>query len=775
MKKTQNRKQWMVRTLLALALVPACGRSLAQKTVYIERGQTVTFVMNRNESTTVQAAAWMLKDDFARALASDVTFVSDKAQPTDDGSPRIHFVTRPESFRAGAHQAYRLSVERDGELLVEGSEPLGTAYGLMELSRRLGVTPWKWWSNAEVKPLDSFNFTLVHPQEDAPVVEHRGIFINDEDWSIAPWATAQQREIGDVEGPWRFRIGPGVTERVCQLLLRLKADTYWPAMHQNTRPFFFTEGDRQMLATYGLYIGTSHCEPLASNAFGEWETRGKGDYNFATNRDEVIRFWQQRLDEVKSQPVIYTMGMRGADDVPMEGAATEAERRALLEDILGVQEQMLDSTLGTRRDSVLRIFIPYKEVMEDVEAGLRVPDDVAVIQCDDNYGYIIWPSDSLLSRPAGTGLYYHVSYRGRPQDNLWLSTTHPRIMQEELVRYSKQTARQRLWVVNVGDIKPAEYQIQLFMDIAWCPTAFNYTDAWYTHLKGFLSSNLALSLDASQTDRLAETLREYYDLMEQCRPEFLAGTRVEEQDPRWTHPVDLPWGQQTMLDYRDRLLRLSREVDRVNPSVAWMHLVQYPVQGAAQMAQKHVAATLARHGLGTWEESDRAHDSIQALTARYNVGTWDGFMCDAPRGLPVFQKVERTTVSTPLPEEPATLLTTRLDATLAPLTADTQPLQFETKSKKKGQALTVEVSILPTHPRHSQELSLEVTLDGVDTQTLDFTTQGRSEEWKQGVLHNSATRTLTLHTAKGKAHTLSLRPLSGGEIYPLEVRTQPAQ
>ncbi len=761
--------------LLMLALTSLAGEAMAQKTFYVERGHDVTFVMNRNESTTVQAAAWMLKDDFSRALASEVTFVSDKATQKADDNPRLHFVTRPEAFKAGAHQAYRLSVERNGELLVEGSDPLGTAYGLMEISRRLGVSPWKWWANAEVKPLDAFNFTLVHPFEDAPVVEHRGIFINDEDWGIAPWATAQQREIGDIEGPWKFHIGPGVTERVCQLLLRLKADTFWPAMHRDTRPFFFTEGDRQMLATYGLYIGTSHCEPIASNALGEWATRGKGDYNFSTNRDEVISFWQQRLAEVKEQPVIYTLGMRGADDVEMEGATSEAQRRALLEDIFGVQEEMLNSTLGTRADSVLRIFIPYKEVMEDVEAGLRVPDDVTIVQCDDNYGYIIWPSDAVLSRLSGTGLYYHLSYWGRPQDYLWLSTTHPRIIQEELVRFAKQASPQRLWVANVGDIKPAEYQIQLFMDIAWNPNAFDYTDAWLVHLKGFLNENLPLSLDAGQTDRLAETLTEYYDLMEQCRPEFLAGTQVEEQDPRWTHPVDLPWSEQTMLDYRDRLLRLSDEVNRISPSVAWMHLVQYPVQGAAQMAVKHVAATLARHGMGLWADSDRAHDSIQALTVRYNTGSWDGFMCAAPRDLPVFQKVERTTVSTPLPQEPVTLLTAKLDDVLAPLRADAQPFLFETKSKKKGQPLTVEVSILPTHPRHSEPLCLEVSLDGGEPQTLDFTTYGRSEEWKQNVLANRATRSVTLTTAKGKSHTLTLRPVSGGEVYPLSLRVLPTK
>ncbi len=693
----------------------------------------------------------MLKGDLKRVLDARAVIASD----TLGSSPLILVKT----CLKGAPQAYRLTVIGERQLLVEGSDALGTAYGILDISRRLGVSPWEWWAETEVKPLSELTIDLPEPIEEAPYVEHRGIFINDEDFSLAPWATRQETA---EDTTWRYTIGPQTTERICQLLLRLRADTYCPAMHGDTRPFFLTEGDREVAQAYGIYISTSHCEPMASNTNGEWKLRGEGDYNFATNSEAVKRFWQQRLDEVAQQPVIYTLGMRGQHDDPMHGASTTEERKALLEKVFDAQQAMLNSSPAS---DMPRVFIPYKEVLDVVSAGLRIPEDVAVIQCDDNYGYIRWPEDTMLLRKAGTGLYYHVSYWGRPHDYLWLSTTHPRLMQEELVRFAL-AGRQTLWTLNVGDIKPAEYQTQLFMDIAWNPRLFLRAEAWREHLRDFLS--LSLSLDEEQADSLASCLAQYYDLVFQCRPEFLAATRTEEADPSWTVPKDLPWSEQRLRSYRDSLLRLSYLVDRAEPSVAWMHLVQYPVQAAAQMARKHVSASLARHSLCSWQESDLGHDSIQRLTLRYNTGRWQGFMNASPRRLPVFQRLEHALSLEPLPKDTLPVVRLQLRDSLCCLREGQSlpPLVF---SLEEGRAVTVEVSVLPTHPRHSEPLALSLSIDDGDPETLDFTTHGRSEEWKRNVLANRSVRRVFIPVLAPGSHTLRLAQASGGEVFPLEV------
>ncbi len=748
---------------LLLALACACG----QAPFHIARGDTVRLALSPEEESPVLCATAMLEDDLARTLSATVAHV-DRA---GGGTPLIVIETASQSFPPGSHQAFRLSVEPDGTLLVQGSDRLGTAFGTLDVSRRLGVSPWEWWAEAEIPALSGFTLSLPAPVEEMPYVEHRGIFINDEDWSLAPWASTFQRNAGDTLSAWKHSVGPGITERLCQLLLRLKADTYWPPMHETTRPFFLTEGNRQVAERYGIYIGTSHCEPMACNAAGEWAARGDGEYNFATNAEGVEAFWQERIDEVAHQPIIYTLGMRGVHDGAMQGAATAVERKELLQKVLATQREMLAATLGNGYGSAPQVFIPYKEVLEAVEAGLAIPDDVAVMQCDDNYGYIRWPADSMLARPAGTGLYYHASYWGRPHDYLWLSTTHPRLMQEELTRFAL-AGRQRLWILNVGDLKPAEYQTQLFMDIAWNPAPFVRKGAWREHLADFLSWNCGQSAPPDRVADLVRTLAQYYDLVFACRPEFLAGTRTEEADPKWKRAADLPWSPWRLTAYRDSLLALSDRVDTPAPTTAWMHLVQYPVQGTAQMAVKHVGATLARHGLAPWETSDRAHDSIQTLTARYNTGRWAGFMDASPRGLTVFQRAARDTLATPLPTDEPTLLDVSFADSLLTLAQGQQPahITFSTDSIAVGRRLAVEVSVLPTHPRHGQRLALAVSLDGCAPVSLDFTTEGRSEEWKCNVLRNSAVRTATLPSGQGHGHTLTLTNLSGGEIFVLGVR-----
>lgn len=187
-------------------------------------------------------------------------------------------------------EAFLLTVLDDGRLVVAGSDKRGTAYGILQVSRMLGVSPWEWWADAVPQKRDVFCIKAGYRLLDYPDVPYRGIFINDEDWGINPWSW-KQYEPTDVKG----QMGPRTHERIFELLLRLRANTFWPAMHECSVPFFFTEGNKEVADRYGIYLGTSHCEPMMRNTNGEWKIAGKGEYDYVNNRKNVLDFWEERV------------------------------------------------------------------------------------------------------------------------------------------------------------------------------------------------------------------------------------------------------------------------------------------------------------------------------------------------------------------------------------------------------------------------------------------------------------------------------------------------
>lgn len=285
-------------------------------------------------------------------------------------------------------EAFHMEVDK-GQLQIIGSDAHGLAYGILELSRLMGVSPWEWWADATPEKRTHFSLPKDFQSTQYPSVEYRGIFINDEDWGIMPWSgLTYEPENG------RGVIGPKTNARIFELLLRLRANYFWPAMHECTQPFFLTPGNREMAEKYGIYIGGSHCEPMASSTAGEWRRRGVGDYDYIHNREAVKQFWETRIQEVKNQPIVYTLGMRGVHDGKMQGAKTLTEQRETLQQILLDQREMLSRSLMTDIKNIPQVFIPYKEVLDIYNSGLNVPEDVCLMWCDDNYGYLTHFPDS---------------------------------------------------------------------------------------------------------------------------------------------------------------------------------------------------------------------------------------------------------------------------------------------------------------------------------------------------------------------------------------------
>ena len=612
--------------------------------------QPIKLACDNAEEKVVQTALKLFIRDYQSVFSASAAVDARQGNiivGTVGKSPLLKAVSADVSALAGKKQAFLLQVLPDGKLLVAGSDSHGTAYGIMELSRLIGVSPWEWWADVTPEKKISFVLPVEYQTLQSPSVEYRGIFINDEDWGLMPWSS-QTYEPSDIKG----HIGPKTNARIFELLLRLRANTYWPAMHECTLPFFLTEGNRKVAEEYGLFIGSSHCEPMVCSAAGEWRRRGQGDYDYVNNSASVYKFWEDRVKEVAQQGNIYTLGMRGVHDGQMQGAKTVAEQKAVLERVLKDQRGLLQKYVNKDVTAIPQAFIPYKEVLDIYNAGLQVPDDVTLIWCDDNYGYIRhFPTAEERARKGGNGIYYHVSYWGRPHDYLWLGTFSPYLLHQQM-KLAYDRGIQKMWVLNVGDIKPAEYQIELFLDMAWNIDEVNEIGVT-AHLKSWLGREFG----SNCAEELLPAMEAHYQLSYIRKPEFMGNTREEERDPKYKVIKDLPWSEQTISERLRSYTALSDVVERMESNIpadrqdAYFQLVKYPVQAAAQMNRKILTAQLARHSKVDWKQSDAAFDSIASLTQQYNSlqnGKWNRMMDFQPRKLPVFKRVEHTTATEPM-------------------------------------------------------------------------------------------------------------------------------
>lgn len=692
-------------------------------------------------------------------------------------SPLLKAVSADVSALTGKKQAFLLQVLPDGKLLVAGSDSHGTAYGIMELSRLIGVSPWEWWADVTPEKKISFVLPAEYQTLQSPSVEYRGIFINDEDWGLMPWSS-QTYEPSDIKG----HIGPKTNARIFELLLRLRANTYWPAMHECTLPFFLTEGNRKVAEEYGIFIGSSHCEPMVCSAAGEWRRRGQGDYDYVNNSASVYKFWEDRVKEVAQQGNIYTLGMRGVHDGQMQGAKTVAEQKAVLERVLKDQRGLLQKYVNKDVTAIPQAFIPYKEVLDIYNAGLQVPDDVTLIWCDDNYGYIRhFPTAEERARKGGNGIYYHVSYWGRPHDYLWLGTFSPYLLHQQM-KLAYDRGIQKMWVLNVGDIKPAEYQIELFLDMAWNIDEVNEIGVT-AHLKSWLGREFG----SNCAEELLPAMEAHYQLSYIRKPEFMGNTREEERDPKYKVIKDLPWSEQTISERLRSYTVLSDVVERMESNIpadrqdAYFQLVKYPVQAAAQMNRKILTAQLARHSKADWKQSDAAFDSIASLTQQYNSlqnGKWNRMMDFQPRKLPVFKRVEHTTATEPMMTDRKMLCKWNAMECTYGKPVPCEGLGYERKAAgiRKGSSLTfafddygkdsveVEIRLLPSHPLDEKQLRFAISVDEAVPQTVSYETKGRSEEWKENVLRNQAIRKVTLPINKQASHKLVITALDEGVV-----------
>ncbi|MFU8847686.1 MAG: glycosyl hydrolase 115 family protein [Opitutales bacterium] len=507
-------------------------------------------------------------------------------------------------------------------LVVAGSDRRGTAYGAYELSRRIGVSPWYWWADVTPERRAELSLPLERIKVGPPAVKYRGIFINDEMWGLRPWA---EGTYAPEEGKG---IGPKTHARIFELLLRLRANHLWPAMHLHTIPFNTYEANKQVADDYAIVMGSSHIEPMLRNSFpyAEWDREGGGEWNYFTNREAIYDFWERRIMANGQYENVYTLGMRGQDDEAMVGGDSTQAKIDILERIFTDQREILTRHIDPEPSKIPQVFIPYTEVLNLYDAGMEVPEDVTICWPEDNFGFIRrLPTQSELSRPGGHGIYYHIQWiNGATTAYPWLNTMPPALIATEMFKAYEYGA-DRLWMLNVGDIKPGEIGMEFFLDLAWAPEAFADND-----VRGWLRDWAARDLDQGFADEIADIMMTYFQLGFTRRPEHLLQFTMGE-------PLEFSWFTHEHFgdEASQRLSRYAAIAERAEAiyaqipdsrKAAFYQLVLYPVKASSLMNHKIIHADKSMRDGGHGRATALVHaklaraaaDEIRAMDHHYN-------------------------------------------------------------------------------------------------------------------------------------------------------------
>ncbi|MEJ5264196.1 MAG: glycosyl hydrolase 115 family protein [Bacteroidales bacterium] len=457
----------------------------------VSHNTAATLIVSANDYKGVQRAVNDLKDDIKRV--TDISpMITHKLSGKSKNAIIIGTLGQSEFIQQLINQKI-ISVEKlkgkwesyaiitlkkplkgiDHAMVIVGSDKRGTIYGIYNLSANIGVSPWYWWADIPVLPQKEIYVKPLAYYSEEPKVKYRGIFINDEEPALGGW-------VREKFGGFNHKF----YEKVFELILRLRGNYLWPAMWG--KAFFVDDTLNGPLADeYGIVIGTSHHEPLL-RAHVEWQKFGHGAWNYQTNDSTLRDFWRKSLEQRKNYETILTIGMRGDGDEPM----TENANIALLERIVKDQRSIIEQVTKKNPADVPQLWALYKEVQDYYDHGMRVPDDVILLLCDDNWGNIRkLPLPSARKHPGGYGIYYHFDYVGGPRNYKWLNTNQIERTWEQM-HMAYEYGVNKLWIVNVGDLKPMEFPIEFFLDLAWNPEKWNadnidqYTIRWAEHYFG---------------------------------------------------------------------------------------------------------------------------------------------------------------------------------------------------------------------------------------------------------------------------------------------------
>jgi hypothetical protein len=528
---------------------------------------------------------------------------------------------RWESFLMEVVAAPLPGVER--ALVIAGSDKRGTIYGIYDLSEHIGVSPWYWWADVPVVKRDALYVKPVRRVQGEPAVRYRGIFLNDEAPALSGWA---QEKFGGFNHEFYAR--------VFELILRLRGNYLWPAMWGNA---FIDDDPRNapLADEYGIVMGTSHHEPL-TRAHDEWRRYGEGPWDYSKNASTLREFWQTGVERVRDYEKIISIGMRGDGDEAM----SEETNVALLEQIVADQRGILSEVMDREPSDIPQLWALYKEVQGYYERGMRVPDDVTLLWCDDNWGNIRrLPTPEERDRPGGAGVYYHFDYVGGPRNYKWLNTVPITKVQEQM-NLAWRYGADRIWIVNVGDLKPMEFPIEFFLRMAWDPARWTYDK-----LHEFSQAWAAREFGERRAAEIAALVNGYTKLNGRRKPEMLA--------PDTYSLVNYREADRVLGEWRDLVARAERLEAQLPAEYrdAYFQLVLYPVKASAVVQELYVAVGrnrlhAAQGSVVANADAARVREMFEldgALAAQYHAlrgGKWNHMMAQVNLGYTYWQQPE---------------------------------------------------------------------------------------------------------------------------------------
>ena len=786
----------MKKILTFIALLLTGMTAAAEGVPYTVDLTKATIVYDSKDNPLVEHMAHVLAEDIERASG-----VKPEVSTRKGDGPNIFLATAGKVKTAkeirGGWERYAIKTEKDA-VHITGSDPRGLAYGVFHVSEMIGISPWHWFADIPVDKdrtanASSFSETYI---SDSPTIKYRGIFINDEDWGIKVWAEKTfEKELGD--------IGPKTYDKVCELILRLRGNMLAPAMHTCTAAFYSNPESQVVADKWGIMITTSHCEPLLFNnaAPSEWTKERDGEWNYETNKETILRKLDDRIRETAQYDNIYTMGMRGLHDEAMKGSTLPTDRARTLEKVFAQQRAILEKYKGKKADKIQQIFVPYKETLDIYDAGLKVPEDITLVWPDDNYGYMKRVSNSAeQKRSGGSGVYYHLSYCGVPHDNLWLATTPPQLMYEELLK-AYTAGADRYWLLNVGDIKPMEIEMQMFMDMAYDFDSFSYENA-----NRYQAQWLAKVFGEEHLKTFQFILDHYYRLAWDRKPEFM-GYEMEWDTPEYSRLYDTDFSfqdgsaQKRLVEYQNVCEAYDVVESNVSPALkpALFEMLGYSVHSAYQMNRKYLYAQ-ANHETGNTFYADlcvRAEKEIQNLIDRYDSlldGKWKHMIDEVTPGYTALYQNMPDLVDKPTdayqrhPEFRHKIDLTSLELTqpfrlLEGMGTDWmalqmgQPLDFANTGSlqipipeefihKGAEEISVCISVVPMWPvAYDRSNRFAVSLDGSEPVVCENIFQEWGREWKIQVLENRKEFVITFPLDKTiKEHVLNLSIIDPGQI-----------
>ena len=632
MKLNKNKKIFFASMALLSSLSMSAADqfvSFQQGDLLINRGNKVEIYMDANDCKGVNYAANALVKDILRVSGSKASLTSDARLKDKDaaGKPTIlvgtigHSAAIDQLIRQkringnllkGKREKFIITVV-DGQLVIAGSDRRGTIYGIYELSQQMGVSPWYDWADVPVAHHDSIFVNKGVYTDGEPAVRYRGIFLNDEAPCLTSWV---KNTYGSNYGDHRFY------QRVFELVLRLRGNMMWPAMWGWA--FYADDPKNEKTADeMGVVMSTSHHEPMARNHQEYARNRkGWGPWNYQKNKANLQKFFREGIERMKGTEQIVTIGMRGDGD---EAMSDEADTK-LMTNIINDQRKIIADVTGKKASETPQVWALYKEVLDYYDKGMKVPDDVTLLLCDDNWGNVRRvPNAQERKHKGGWGLYYHVDYVGAPRNSKLLNVTPVQNPWEQLT-LAYENGIDRLWILNVGDLKPMEYPISQFMDMAWNPRKYDVNNITL-HTRNWCAQQFG----ESQADEAARILNLICKYNGRCTPEMLDKNTYSLENGEWQEVVN-------------QYLQLEADALRQYNSLpaayhdAYRQIILFPIELMSNLHQMYFAQaqnnTLYKQGnpkANVWaDECERLFKCDSIICDYYNHkmsgGKWNGMM-----------------------------------------------------------------------------------------------------------------------------------------------------